>query len=68
MIDDSLIAILRCPATHQPLRRATEAEKCAAGIPGDEEALLTLDGTRIYRAINGFPSLLPPASEEVSGG
>jgi uncharacterized protein YbaR (Trm112 family) len=68
MIDDSLIDILRCPATHQPLRRATAGEKRAAGIPEGEEALLTLDGARFYRAINGFPSLLPPASEEVSGG
>ena len=68
MLDDALIELLRCPATHQPLRRATVAEKRAAGIPDDEEALASLDGARIYRAPNGLPSLLPPASESDSGG
>jgi uncharacterized protein YbaR (Trm112 family) len=68
MLDDTLIEILRCPATHQPLRRATELEKRAAGIPDDEETLASLDGTRIYRAPNGLPSLLPPANEVASGG
>lgn len=68
MLDDDLIEILRCPATHLPLRRATEAEKRAAGIPSDEEALASLDGTRIYRALNGLPSLLPPANVVASGG
>jgi uncharacterized protein YbaR (Trm112 family) len=68
MLNDDLLAILRCPATHQPLRRATEAEKRAAGIPDDEESLCSLDGKRVYRALNGLPTLLPPANEEVSGG
>lgn len=68
MLDDAIIEILRCPETHQPLRRATGEEKRAKGIPGDEETLVSLDGTRIYRGLNGLPSLLPPANEEVSGG
>ncbi|MCE9518193.1 MAG: hypothetical protein K8R87_01285, partial [Verrucomicrobia bacterium] len=55
MLDDDLLEILRCPATHQPLRRATGEEKLAAGIPDDEETLVSLDGTRIYRGLNGLP-------------
>lgn len=68
MFDDALIEILRCPETHQPLRHATDDEKRNKGIPGDEETFASLDGTRIYRTINGLPSLLPPANEVVSGG
>ena len=68
MLDDALIQILRCPATHQALRRATGIEKSVAGIPDDEETLVSLDGTQIYRGLNGLPSLLPPANAEVSKG
>ncbi len=68
MLDDALIEILRCPETRQPLRRATGEEKRAQDIPDDEETLVSLDGTRFYRGLNGLPSLLPPANEEVSGG
>lgn len=68
MLDDAFIEILRCPETHQSLRRATELEKHAKGIPEDEEVFSSLDGTRFYRTINGLPSLLPPANEVVSGG
>ncbi|HEY2574525.1 MAG TPA: hypothetical protein VGH65_10655 [Verrucomicrobiaceae bacterium] len=69
MLDDAVIEILRCPVTRQPLRRATETEKRTAGIPLDEETLITRDGAQFYRALNGFPSLLPPAANaEVSGG
>ena len=69
MLDDDLIGILRCPVTRLPLRRATGPEKSAAGIPPEEEALVTRDGARLYRACDGFPSLLlPEANAEVSAG
>ena len=68
MLDDAILEILRCPETHQPLRRATVEEKRAKGIPEDEDTLASLDGTRFYRGLYGLPSLLPPANAEVSGG
>ena len=68
MLDDALIEILRCPETHQPLRLATVEEKRAKGIPDDEETLVSLDGTRFYRGLDGLLSLLPPANEDVSDG
>lgn len=68
MIDDEWIAKLRCPATGMPLRLASADEKRWRGIPADEPALVTEDGSRSYRAPAGMPVLLPPANDEVSSG
>lgn len=68
MLDDEWIALLRCPATGQPLRRASEEEKRARGIPADEPALVTGDGSRCYRAPGGIAALLPPAKDDTSAG
>jgi uncharacterized protein YbaR (Trm112 family) len=67
---DALLPLLRCPATRQALRRMTAEEKELRAIPVDEPALVTMDGSRVYRAVNGMPILLPPAiaEEEVSVG
>jgi uncharacterized protein YbaR (Trm112 family) len=63
------LSILRCPVTKQPLRLLEASEKETRGIPADEPALITVDGSRVYRAVNGMPVLLPPAmAEEVSAG
>ena len=65
MLEDSIVAILRCPVTKQNLRWATEAEKSAKGLPVAEEALVTVDGSRTYRSQNGILILLPdPQLEE----
>lgn len=53
---DDFLPLLRCPDTHQPLRRATAAE-CAAHQMS--AALVTQDGTRFFMIDNGIPILLP---------
>lgn len=53
---DDFLPLLRCPDTHQPLRRATP-EECAAHKV--DAALATADGTRIFVIDNGIPILLP---------
>jgi uncharacterized protein YbaR (Trm112 family) len=67
---DFLLSILRCPVSKQPLRLLTMEEKVRREIPADEPALITQDGVRVYRAVNGMPVLLPPAivEEVVSAG
>jgi uncharacterized protein YbaR (Trm112 family) len=58
MLSPDLISLLRCPATKQPLRPATDEEKRARGIPSQEDALITEDGTHLYRTEMDFPILL----------
>ena len=53
---NDFLPLLRCPDTHQPLRRATP-EECAANKV--DAALATEDGTRIFVIDNGIPILLP---------
>ena len=53
---NDFLPLLRCPDTHQPLRRAT-AEECAAN--NVDAALATADGTRVFVIDNGIPILLP---------
>jgi len=69
-MNPALLSILRCPVTKLPLRLLTAEEKQAREIPEDEPALITVDASRVYRAVNGMPVLLPPAmaEEEVSEG
>lgn len=58
MPSPDVLALLRCPATKQPLRAATAEEKRAHGIPEQEEALASLDGSHVYGAPEGLPRLL----------
>ncbi len=53
---NDFLPLLRCPDTHQPLRRAT-AEECAANKV--TAALATADGSRVFVIDNGIPILLP---------
>jgi uncharacterized protein YbaR (Trm112 family) len=53
---NDFLPLMRCPDTHQPLRRAT-AEECAANQV--DSALATEDGTRVFVIDNGIPILLP---------
>lgn len=53
---EDFLPVMRCPDTHQPLRRAT-AEECAK--QGLEAALATQDGTRLFVIDAGIPILLP---------
>ncbi len=64
MIEDNILAILRCPVTKQKLRWATDADKTAKGLPLAETALITMDGSRTYRSQNGIPILLPDSQLE----
>ena len=58
MLDSELLPLLRCPATKQPLRPDTEGEKREHGIALDEPALVSEDGSQIYRALMDLPVLL----------
>lgn len=53
---EDFLPLMRCPDTHQPLRRAT-AEECAKH--GLQEALATQDGSRVFAIEGGIPILLP---------
>ncbi len=53
---NDFLPLMRCPDTHQPLRRAT-TEECAANKV--VAALATADGTRVFVIDNGIPILLP---------
>lgn len=55
---EDFLPLMRCPDTHQPLRRATAAECAAYGMP---EALATADGSRLFIIDDGIPILLPQA-------
>jgi uncharacterized protein YbaR (Trm112 family) len=67
MLDADLIPLLRCPVTKQPLRVATEEEKRRHGTPEDEPALITEDGTRLYRTEMDFPILLSANDAAAAG-
>lgn len=56
---EDFLPLMRCPDTHQPLRRAT-AEECQQH--GLQAALATQDGTRLFVIDNGIPILLPQGS------
>lgn len=53
---DEFLPLLRCPDTHQPLRRATAAECEQHQVA---TALATQDGTRLFVIDEGIPILLP---------
>ncbi len=67
MLDPDLIPLLRCPVTKQPLRLATEDEKRARNLPLEQPALITENGTRVYRTEMDFPILLSAIDEVVTG-
>lgn len=58
MLAPEVLPLLRCPTTKQPLRPATEGEKRARGVPPEEMALVSMDGSQIYRAVMDLPVLL----------
>jgi uncharacterized protein YbaR (Trm112 family) len=53
---EDFLPLMRCPDTHQPLRRAT-AEECAKW--GVSAALTTEDGSQQFPIDAGIPILLP---------
>ena len=53
---DDFLPLMRCPDTHQPLRRAT-AEECEK--LGVSAALTTEDGSQQFTIDEGIPILLP---------
>jgi uncharacterized protein YbaR (Trm112 family) len=57
---EKFIPLLRCPATKQSLRWASNEEKTHASIPVSEKALATADGKHLYPISDGIPILLPP--------
>lgn len=56
---EDFLPLMRCPDTHQPLRRAT-AEECAK--LGVSAALATQDGSQYFTIDDGIPILLPRVS------
>ena len=80
-MDKKLLDILACPVTRQPLAlldgdrlKALNAAITAGGVRFGEheqsealrEALVTRDGTRIYRIDDGIPVLLPEEGVEAA--
>jgi len=63
MLDPDLIPLLRCPMTKQPLRLATDVEKKQHRVPLESPALITEDGTRLYRTEMDLPILLSANDE-----
>jgi uncharacterized protein YbaR (Trm112 family) len=55
---EDFLPLMRCPDTHQPLRRATAAECAAHQVAA---ALATVDGSRVFVIEAGIPILLPRA-------
>lgn len=56
---EDFLPLMRCPDTHQPLRRATAGECAQHGLLA---ALATQDGTRFFAIEDGIPILLPQAA------
>ena len=61
-----LLPSLRCPDTHQPIRRATDAELARSKSTHPDGALVTEDGTRLYSIDKGIPVLLPGSAETLA--
>lgn len=59
-MDKSLLSILCCPKTHQPLREATaqELEKASRTAGALEAGLVREDGLVLYPVRNGIPVLI----------
>lgn len=53
---DEILPLMRCPDTHQPLRRATPEECAEHGLSA---ALATQDGSQQFPIDDGIPILLP---------
>lgn len=56
---DEFLPLLQCPDTHQPLRWARAEELLKHGVPANEKALVSEDGTRFFQIDQGIPILLP---------
>lgn len=62
-MEASLLEILRCPETRQPLRVATADECRAAAV---EEGLVREDGGVLYPITSGIPQLVKEAAKPLA--
>lgn len=67
MIDDTLLALLRCPLTMQSLRVAPPELLARLAVPLDA-ALVREDGAVVYPIRQGIPVLLPEEAVAVRAG
>jgi uncharacterized protein YbaR (Trm112 family) len=56
---EDFLPLMRCPDTHQALRRATTEECTQHKV---SEAIATQDGTRLFIIDAGIPILLPASA------
>ena len=72
-ISPELLAVLRCPESHQPLALAPaelldSINRSRAEAPPLEGGLLREDGTILYPIVDGFPILLVDQAVKVGDG
>ncbi len=58
---ETFLPRLRCPHSHEPLRRATEQECRQAQLNPGQQALINQSATYLYPVVEGIPHLLPGA-------
>lgn len=58
--EETLLALLRCPLSGQPLRLASDEEtRSFPALKPGQGAVIRQDGQVVYRVENGIPVLIP---------
>lgn len=59
---ERFLPVLRCPASHQPLRWASDEEVRRTALPPGARALASIDGKHVYPIDDGIPLLFPESA------